>query len=127
LEGTAPDGSPVVAAAQVPLRPATAAHLDTYLGMAVPFASARPDGQPGETAAKRLADLAEELTEVTAGRARVVAHETVSGVRVLHVYVDSTTTAADLVRTVASGWEHGLVGLDQHVDPGWESVRHLAV
>ena len=127
LEGTAPDGSPVVAAAQVPLRSATAPHLDTYLGMAVPFLDVGPDGLPTDTAAKRLADLEEELTEATAGRARVVAHETASGVRVLHLYVDSTTGAADVVRTVALGWEQGLVNLDQQLDPGWESVRHLVV
>lgn len=127
LEGTAPNGRPVLAASQVPLRPATAPHLDTYLGLAVPFAELTPDGQPTGAAVTALDELGEQLAETLAGNGRSVAHETANGVRVLHLYVDSATSAADLVRVIAAGWDQGLIGLDLRPDPDWEAVRHLTI
>jgi hypothetical protein len=127
LEGTAPNGSRVVATAQVPLRTATAPQLDTYVGVAVPFTDRAADGQAGELARKALDDLEETLAERLGGNGRLVAHETVNGVRVLHLYVDSTTDAADRVRMTAQEWEQGRTGLDVRPDPVWASVQHLAV
>lgn len=127
LEGTAPNGSRVVATAQVPLRAATAPQLDTYLGIAVPFSDRTADGQAGELAAKALGELAATLAERLGGNGRLVAHETVNGVRVLHLYVDSTTDAADRARQAALEWEQGRTGVDVRADPVWEAVQHLAV
>lgn len=127
LEGTAPNGARVVATAQVPLRPATAPQLDTYVGIAVPFLERAPDGQAGQLAAKALDDLQDTLAERLLGNGRLVAHETVNGVRVLHLYVDSTTDAAERARGAAREWDQGRTGTEVRPDPTWDTVQHLAV
>jgi hypothetical protein len=126
LTGTASNGNPVVAGAQVPLRAATAPQLDTYVGVAVPFSDRTPEGLPNGLTAQALDELRDQIAERLGGTGRLVAHETTTGVRVLHFYVDATTAAADRLGEVTGGWEQGRVSLDVRPDPAWESVQHLA-
>lgn len=125
LEGRAPDGTPVIATAQVPLRPATAPHLDTYVGVGVPFTDRTEHGLPGDSSLGALRALEDHLVGRLGGSGRLVGHETHQGVRVLHLYVDGTTPAADQLHAAASGWDQGAVTLTVASDPGWERVGHL--
>ncbi len=125
LQGQSPDGTPVLAAAQVPLRPAAAPHLDVHVAVAVPFADRAADGQPDEPTLQALRDLQTHLGQRLGGSGRLVAHQTTAGTRVLHAYVDSTTPAVEQVRTAVAGWQQGRVRLTVTHDPGWEQVRHL--
>lgn len=127
LEGQAQDGSKVVAGVQVPLRAATAPHLDTYAGMVIPFTDSTPDGLPTEDCLRALADLQRHLAERLGDSGRVVAHETSRGFRILHTYLDGTTPAAEQLRVAVGGWQQGSVQLSVAPDPGWTRVEHLRV
>ena len=126
LSGKAPDGSPVLAAAQVPLRACTFAHLDTYVGLQIPFTDRTAEGLPGPASLQPLRDLEDHLQTQLGGSGRIVAHETHAGQRILHLYVDGTTQAAEQVRAAIGGWTQGKIKLSVEPDPGWRRVRHLA-
>jgi hypothetical protein len=119
------EGVPMTAAAQVPLAPAWAPHLDAHLAVVVPYADARPDGLPEPDKLDALRDLEDHLTERLAGSARLVAHETERGHRTLHYYVDSTLPGAAVAEAAVVGWPDGPVQVEQNPDPSWYAVRHL--
>jgi hypothetical protein len=125
LGGEAPDGTPVIASAQVPLKPVTAPELDTYVRVAVPYADRTEVGLPGPGSLEALRALEEHVTARLEGSGRVLAHETHAGTRVLHVYVDGTTPAAEQVRTAASAWDQGTAAVTVQRDPAWSAVAHL--
>ncbi len=125
LEGQAEDGTRVLAGAQVPLRAATAAHLDTHVAVGVPYLHRTPDGLPAEASLEALRALEDHLVERLGGSGRIVAHETGGGTRILHAYVDGGTPAADQLRAAVVGWDQGPVQLGVTLDPGWEGVGHL--
>ncbi|MCW2815420.1 MAG: hypothetical protein JWN84_2875 [Nocardioides sp.] len=119
------DGAPLMAAAQVPLASSWAPHLDTHLEIDVPYADATPDGLPAPEALDALRGLEDHLADRLAGTARLVAHETGRGRRLLHVYADSETPAAAVVEAAVTGWEQGRVEVRATPDPSWHGVRHL--
>jgi Family of unknown function (DUF695) len=125
LQGEGPTGSPVLVMARLPLRPATAPHLDTYVGLAVPFADRTPEGLPGPASLERLRALEDDLAERLGDSGEIVAVQTHEGMRLLHVYVDGSTPAAEQLRTAALGWDQGAVRVESHHDPAWSEVRHL--
>jgi hypothetical protein len=125
LQGRAPDGLPVIASAQVPLKPVTAPELDTHVRVQVPYPDRDEGGLPGPASLDALRALEEHVTARLEGSGRVLARETHDGVRVLHVYVDGTTPAADQVRTAVSSWDRGKVTVAAHPDPAWSGVAHL--
>ena len=125
LEGFGPTGLPVLAMTQVPLRPATAPHLDTHVAVVVPYTDTALEGLPGEESLPRLRDLEDHLARRVGASGRVVAHESHDGVRVLHLYVDGTTPAAEQVRAAVSGWDQGRVQVATQLDPAWAAVAHL--
>ena len=125
LSATTGSGSPVLALAQVPLRPATAPHLDTHVGVRLRFADVLDSGQPGEGSLARLRALEDHLGARLGGSGRVVAHETADGVRELHLYVDGTTPAVEQVRAALGGWTESEPQLRSGADPAWAEVRHL--
>lgn len=124
LEGTDRGGSPIIAMAQVPLRPMTAPHLDVHVAVDLPFGEQR-DGLPSDAALTALRDLEEHLAERVGDAGRVVAHETRGGTRRLHLYVDGTTPAADQVRAALDGWTDGTPRVQVGEDPAWDAVAHL--
>lgn len=125
MQGTGPTGLPVLVMARVPLKPVTAPHLDTYVGLVVPYADRTEEGLPGPGSLDRLRALEDRITDRVGGAGDVVAVQSNDGVRVLHVYVDGTTEAAEAVRSLALGWEQGPVRVESHHDPAWSAVRHL--
>lgn len=125
LQGQGPTGQPVLVLARVPLRPASAPHLDTYVGLVVPYADRTPEGLPGPESLDRLRALEDHVTERLEGSGEVVAVQSHDGLRVLHVYVDGSTPAAEQARVAVLSWEQGTVRVESHPDPAWSAVRHL--
>lgn len=119
-------GAPVIAAAQVPLRPMTAPHLDTHVRISLAFSDVLESGLPGERSLAALRALEDHLAERLGGSGRVLAHETAAGARTLHVYADSTTPGVDQVRASLAAWTESRPRVDVAFDPGWERVRHLS-
>jgi Family of unknown function (DUF695) len=122
---TSEEGDPLLVNAQVPLRPASAPHLDTHIAIALVFSEWTKEGLPASSSLKRLRSFQDDLARRLGAGGRVVAHETESGVRTLHVYVDSTTSAAKQVRLAVDGWDDGSATVTEKPDPAWEGVRHL--
>lgn len=118
-------GAPVLSSAQVPLRAASAPHLDTYVDVSVSFSEWTPGGLPAPASLKRLREFQDLVSGRLGVRGRVVAHETREGVRTLHLYVDSTTSAVKQVREAINNWTQGTVSVTEERDPSWENVRHL--
>lgn len=124
LSGQTPDGTPIIAAAAQPLRSVVAPELDTYVGVALPFSDTTAESLPGPATLVALRAAEDELAGL-GERGRVVAHQTSSGVRVLHVYVDGTRDGEAFVRAVASRWP-GRATVTSERDPGWATVHHLS-
>jgi hypothetical protein len=122
---TSAEGDPLLVNAQVPLRPASAPHLDTHVGVALAFSEWTKEGLPASSSLRRLRFFQEEVGLRLGAQGRVVAHETESGIRTLHLYVDSTTAALKHIRSTAAGWDDGSVTVTEKHDPAWENVRHL--
>lgn len=125
MEGSTQDGDRVLATAQIPLRAATAPHLDTYVAVTVPFTAQTPEGLPDEGSLTPLQDFGHHLSTRLGESGRLVAHETHGGLRILHLYVDGSTPAVEQLRPAVTGWDQGKVTLTTMLDPGWERVRHL--
>jgi hypothetical protein len=122
---TSDDGAPILASAQVPLRPSGAARLDTHVDVSVCFSEWTQGGLPARGSLQRLRDFQDLLNNRLGDTGRVVAHETQRGVRTLHLYVDSTTFALKQLRGTIAGWSQGTVSVTENPDPTWESVQHL--
>lgn len=125
LEADDRRGAPMLAMCQVPLRPMTAPHLDTHVGIRLAFADAAESGLPGDTSLTALRELEDHLTTRVGDSGRVVAHETTNGVRVLHLYADSTTPAVEQIKSALGGWTESQPRVDVAIDPAWDAVRHL--
>lgn len=125
LEGQDPKGLPVIASAQVPLKAATAPHLDTYVGVAVPYTERTDGGLPDVGSLGPLRQLEDHLAGRLSESGRVVAHQSHDGVRILHIYVDGATPAAEQVRAAVGGWDQGTVEVEVKPDPAWDEVAHL--
>ncbi|WP_323794243.1 DUF695 domain-containing protein [Nocardioides sp.] len=121
LRGTGPGGS-VLVGAQVPLSPTSAPELDDHLAVRLPYEGRTEDGFPDEASLVALRELEDHLTEQLATSGRLVAHETSDGARVLHYYVDSTSSADGVARAAVTGWSSGEVQVDRDHDPAWAAV-----
>lgn len=124
LKGEGP-GGPVMASAQVPLISVAAPHLDTHVAVMVPYSDVTEEGFPGPGSLDALRALEDHLADRLGDSARIVAHQSHGGLRVLHVYVDSTTPAVEQLTAAVSGWDQGPVEVSATTDPGWQHVEHL--
>ena len=124
LQGETSHG-PLFAAAQVPLHPLTAPLLDTYVAVVVPYSGRNDLGLPAEGSLEELRALEDRLSAELGSQGKVVAHQSVAGVRTLHLYVDGRADVVPAVRSLARSWEQGPVSVHDMLDPGWDSVRHL--
>jgi hypothetical protein len=125
MEGSTQDGKRVLAGAQIPLRAATAPHLDTYVAVRVPYSDRTPDDLPTDESLTPLQNFGDHLSSRLGASGRLVAHETHGGVRILHLYVDGSTPAVEQLRPVIAGWDQGQVSMTAIPDPGWQHVQHL--
>jgi hypothetical protein len=124
LEADGADG-PVLAAAQVPLSPVTAPHLDTHVAVLVPYLDQTERGYPGPGSLEPLRSLEDHLADRIGGSGRIVAHQSHRGMRVLHIYVDSSTPAVEQMRAAVNAWDQGRIRVQVTPDPGWHHVAHL--
>lgn len=125
MEGSTQNGDRVLAGAQIPLRAATAPHLDTYVAVSVPYTDRTPEGLPNDGSLTPLQNFGEHLSARLGESGRLVAYETHGGVRILHLYVDGSTPAVEQLRPAISGWDQGQVSMAATPDPGWQHVQHL--
>ena len=92
----------------------------------MPYSDLTEVGLPGPGSLQLLHALEDHIGERLGSSGRLVAQETGSGVRLLHLYVDGTTPGVEVVRVAASGWEQGRPEIHDALDPSWDTVRHLA-
>lgn len=124
LQGEGEQG-PVMALAQVPLSPVTAPELDTHVAVLVPYTDLTAEGYPGPGSLDALRALEDQLTRRIGTQGRLVAHQSHRGMRVLHLYVDSTTPAVEQMRAPVDAWRQGRIRVQVTPDPGWRNVAHL--
>ena len=124
LQGETPTGA-VLAAARVPLHPLTAPLLDTYVAVVLPYVHRDDDGLPRDDSLEALRELTDQLQTMLGAHGMVVAHQSVAGVRTLHVYVDSTADVIPGIRELVAHWDQGPAAVHDQPDPGWDSVRHF--
>ena len=124
LQGETAQG-PLLATARSPLHPLIAPHLDTHVAVVLPYADAAEDGLPGDSSLEQLRTLEDRLAVELGVSGMVVAHQSVAGVRTLHLYVDSTAEVLPTVRRVAASWVEGRTSVHDMPDPGWAAVTHL--
>jgi hypothetical protein len=125
MEGSTQAGDRVLAGAQIPLRSATAPHLDTYVAVSVPYTDRTPEGLPGDGSLRPLQHFGDHLSARLGESGRLVAYESHGGTRILHLYVDGNTPAVEQLRPAITGWDQGEVAMTATADPGWEHVQHL--
>ena len=124
LQGQGPTG-PLVALVRRVLVRATAPHLDTYVSVALPYRGRDSRGLPDDASTAQLETLAQRVQAALGDSGALVAHLSTGGSRTLHLFVDSTTDAVDVVGAVAGSWEGGRADVHAMLDPGWDAVAHL--
>ncbi|MEU0312401.1 DUF695 domain-containing protein [Nocardioides sp. NPDC006273] len=124
LRGESPQG-PVEASAVVPLHPVLAPNLTHHVGVMIPYVGFAERGLPSADALRDLGRLEDRLASTLGPDGRVVAHETTNGVRLLHAYIDPTTSAPQRLEETVGDWAHGDVVTRVDTDPAWEAVRPL--
>jgi hypothetical protein len=116
-------GKPLVALAQVPLKPARWPGCDLHIRVDVPYRLRDENGFPAQDAFPALHALEDRITEFADG-AVVVAHETCDGVRTTHLYTDRRA-AAHALEPVIAAWPDGRIRMTVSPDPRWDAVAHL--
>lgn len=119
------DGEQMVAMARVPLVPLVRPECDQHVQLDVPYADDSSSGYPGPESLPQLQDFEDRLSALVADHAECVAAETIPGMRRLHFYVDSLSTAAMQLADAAASWEQGTVEISSSLDPLWREVAHL--
>lgn len=114
-----------LASTVVPLDPLLAPDLSVHVGVAVEYADRTAEGLPGPASLQRLRDLEDRLVGVLGRDGMVVAHETSSGLRVLHAYVRPGPVASRRALAAELSWPEGPLRVTVEDDPGWQAVRHL--
>lgn len=121
-----------------PLRPLSAPLLDLHVRIDVPF-EAQDNGMPTAEAQEKLYGLEDALAERIAEHAqhigpvehvaKLVAAETMNGVRAFHFYAGGTTGVVEELHKVCEGFdgvpEDKKISGEAIVDPGWMRVEHL--
>jgi hypothetical protein len=124
LEGTAGTRR-LVAQVRRPLHRVDHALFDEHVAVSLPYTDLTLEGLPGETAAGDLRAFEEALVARVGGRAVLVAHETTSGERLLHLYDDALASVLPDVRSILGGYIGGGATATARYDPAWRSVEHL--
>ena len=124
LEGQR-DGKSVLVSAMRPMKWIDNPLLDQHLELFLPFAERTEQGHPQGVALERLRRLEDQLTAQLGDRALLVAHETLDGVRTLHLYADHTDqSVAGIAQQVVATWPRS--HLRTELDPGWKNVSAFA-
>jgi hypothetical protein len=125
LNDIAADGLPVVIRTTVPMRPIDFPLYDQHVAVSVGYASAGSDGLPGISTLTRLQQFEDALLADTAGQAVLTGHETHDHRRVLHLYADPVTGAAERLDGSLPAWLEGPVNVKVTLDPAWDEISHF--
>jgi hypothetical protein len=118
------DGVVVLASLAIPAKWIDHPLVDEHIMVTLSFADQTSAGLPTPACSDQLRELEDEVAELLPQHARLVAHETIQGVRRLHLYAHSDDqTLTELVRTAVSEWPDATV--DARPDAGWRAIRHL--
>ena len=124
LEGAFGDRR-LIAAVRHPLHRVDHPLLDEHPAVRLPYADALPDGLPGEQALGDLLAFESALVSQLGPAALLVAQQTTSGERLLHLYVDSAASPLEAVRAMLGGYLGALGTVTAQFDPGWQAIEHL--
>jgi hypothetical protein len=116
-------GKPLVALAQMPLKPARWPGCHLHIRVDVPYRMRDENGFPASDVFPALYALEDRISTFADG-AVVVAHETCDGVRTTHLYTDRRAAAHALEPLIAT-WPDGRIRMTVAEDPRWEAVAHL--
>lgn len=122
MEGSASDGTLVLVSAVFPLRRVDSPLLDLHVAVNVPYGERAESGLPTETSLQALRDFEDALSQRLGGSARLVAHLTNSGARMLHFYADREGTVPDQITAMLRAWPHGRALVTSEPDPAWRAV-----
>ncbi|MEV6927908.1 hypothetical protein AB0M46_25875 [Dactylosporangium sp. NPDC051485] len=126
MRGELPDGSPLIATAQRPLRPVRWPRFDTHVAITLPYTGRNAAGLPEAAALAALREFEDTALGTAAGAdGELLAHETSRGARTLHYYVDADSPAADDLAEAAGWWKDGRARVERHFDPALERIRHF--
>jgi hypothetical protein len=126
LSAELPDGSPVMATVQRPLRPVRWPRFDTHVAITLPYAHRNGVGLPEAESLAALREFEDTALSTAVGDDGVLlAHETRRGARVLHYYVDADSPAADDLAEAAGWWKDGRARVERHFDPSLERLERF--
>jgi len=126
LRADLPDGRPLIATVQRPLRPVRWPRFDTHVAVTLPYQHSNSSGLPEDESLAALREFEDTALRTAAGPDGVlIAHETSNGARTLHYYVDADSPAADDLAEAAGWWKDGRARVERHFDPSFERLRRL--
>ncbi|GII92600.1 DUF695 domain-containing protein [Sinosporangium siamense] len=125
LEGQADGGVKIVALARMPLRQVDHPLFDQHISITLPYRHATAEGLPAETSLSALNDFEERLTAQVAqlgGDALIVAHMSMAGRRLIHIYADPAASVQNTLKKTAATWKEGRAAIEVNDDPGWIAI-----
>jgi hypothetical protein len=125
MQGRKPDGTPVLAMAASPLRPARWPRFDLYAPVVLPYRLFNDGQLPENESLDALRAFEDQLTEALGDDGTLVAHETSGRIRILHFYVDSQSAARTAIESQLPQWPEGRASAKPRLDPAFDGVRHL--
>jgi hypothetical protein len=125
LSAEKPNGSPLIATIELPLKSARWPRFDTHAAIALPYRAANAGGLPIGASLDALRAFEDRLGAALGSDGRIVAHETSEGHRTLHAYVDSATDRIAVIETALPDWAEGRATLQHSYDPRLDNVAHL--
>ncbi|SBT40553.1 DUF695 domain-containing protein [Micromonospora auratinigra] len=125
MRGQRRDGTPLMAAAASPLRPARWPRFDLHVPIRLPYQRHNEGQLPVDESLAALRRFEDELSATIGPDGVLVAHETAGRERTLHFYVDSQSTARAELESHLPQWREGRASAGAQLDPAFEKVRHL--
>jgi hypothetical protein len=125
LEGQAPDGQRVLAAARHPLSRVDHPLLDEHVMVTLPF---EPDesGLPKEQSLEELRGFEQHMLARLGSSAVLVGHETGGGRRVLHLYGERRHSVAPRIEALLPAHRGpAAASVVARPDPAWQETAHL--
>ncbi len=115
----------LVATVRHPLHRVDHPRYDEHVTVRLPYDDRTLDGLPGVTASGDLEAFEQALVARVGADAVLVAHETSSGERVLHLYDDVTASVVPAIEAMLGGYLGRGATVEAEHDPAWRSVEHL--
>jgi hypothetical protein len=123
LSAELPDGRPIMATVQRPLRPVRWPRFDTHIAVTLPYLHANAVGLPEAESLAALREFEDTaLTTALGADGVLLAHETSNGARTLHYHVDADSPAADDLAEAAGWWKDGRARVERHFDPAFDRL-----